>query len=126
MTRFLAVFTATILAAFAFAGPAQAGTGTINVTPQSTGNAGINSDFIILTLTAPDGSLTSTIGFRGSVTSFTGLEAGTYEILARDLGGVIDDPREGSATVTIGEGETADVTINLISVGFPFPGPILF
>lgn len=122
MTRYIVVLAAVICAAFAVAPIAQAGTGTINVTPKSTGNSGVFSDFIILTLTAPDGSERTTFGSRLGVTSFTDLPAGTYEIFARDLGNLINEPREGSLTVTIADGETVDVSLILVRIPLlPFP-----
>lgn len=120
MAKLIAVIAAVILAAFAVATPASAGTGVINVTPQGPGGSSFYSDLVFIRLTAPDGSITAALGSRGNITTFTGLEAGTYELFLQGLGGIIDEPiRQGEATVTLEEGATVDITVQLVAIPFP-------
>ena len=127
MIRVIATIAALVLAAIALASPAHAGTGTINVTPQSPGGSSSNTNPVFVVLFPPDGLATASLGSRGNVTTFSGLEPGTYNLLLQDIGGILNRPTfRGEATVTLGEGETVDITVTLFAVPFPVVDAVPF
>ena len=98
---------------------AVVGTGTSTIVVTATPAFEPSTSFGIFTLTGPTSS--TTFGSIGTPTSFSDLEPGTYKISFMDFGAFIDAPQSGSATVTVGPGETVDVEIQLSVVGFIRP-----